>query len=104
MRRVVVIAALLLVGGDTLVYFYYLRGIGVSAQIARPLPLSLRRVGRWPAPTRRDHLAAAAVNGWLYVAGGREQTLSKNLATVDKQPWRREFSGRSSQQAYPCSH
>jgi N-acetylneuraminic acid mutarotase len=42
-----------------------------------------RWVDRRPAPTRRDHLAAAALHGRLYVAGGREQTLSKNLATLE---------------------
>ena len=42
-----------------------------------------RWVDRRPAPTRRDHLAAAALHGQLYVAGGREQTLSKNLATLE---------------------
>ncbi len=38
---------------------------------------------RRPAPTRRDHLAAAALHGRLYLGGGREQSLSKNLATLE---------------------
>ena len=36
-----------------------------------------------PAPTRRDHLAAGALGGLLYVAGGREKSLSKNLSTLE---------------------
>ncbi|MGH8645473.1 MAG: kelch repeat-containing protein, partial [Gammaproteobacteria bacterium] len=33
-----------------------------------------------PAPTKRDHLAAAALGALFYVAGGREKSLAKNLA------------------------
>lgn len=36
-----------------------------------------------PAPTRRDHLAAGALRGVFYVAGGREKSLSKNLALLE---------------------
>ena len=36
-----------------------------------------------PAPTRRDHLTAGALGGLLYVAGGREESLSKNLSTLE---------------------
>jgi N-acetylneuraminic acid mutarotase len=61
-------------------------GVGTEG-LANELYVYDTAADRWedrrPAPTRRDHLAAAAVHGQLYVAGGREQTLSKNLATLE---------------------
>lgn len=36
-----------------------------------------------PAPSKRDHLAVASGNFKLYVGGGREQALDKNLATLE---------------------
>jgi N-acetylneuraminic acid mutarotase len=36
-----------------------------------------------PAQTARHHLAAVAINGLMYVAGGREQALYKNIATLE---------------------
>ncbi len=40
-------------------------------------------IKRTPAPSRRDHLAAGALGGLFYVAGGREKSLSKNLAILE---------------------
>ena len=68
---------LYVVGGTT-----GLPGVGDARRLARAMlvfDLKARRWSQLPGPTPREHLGVAALNGKLYVAGGREAGYDTNL-------------------------
>ncbi|MDA2922189.1 galactose oxidase [Patescibacteria group bacterium AH-259-L07] len=56
---------------------------GLSSELEIYNPATDTWETRTSAEVKRDHLAAAPIGGLLYVAGGREQSLSKNLAILE---------------------
>ncbi len=88
MRKLMAIAVLLLLIGGA-AYLYYVRGVGVSAQIPRPATIERAagvRTYTWgvgtAVPTPRTEVAAAVLAGKIYVIGGFDG-LGQTVATVE---------------------
>ncbi|MGH8651544.1 MAG: Kelch repeat-containing protein, partial [Gammaproteobacteria bacterium] len=69
--------------------------LGLASDLFAYEPAADSWTKKTPAPTRRDYLAAGALRGLFYVAGGRERSLSRNLAALEsydpiKDTWRTE--------------